>query len=151
MSKAFGRARYSDRGVRGRPSHHLAACANDDKAAASKQYGKQTGSGSPYSFLVKGSGTVTEVDNNAAVGSFVCAALAGLILTSELGAAYPDTASTFELNAIAAAVLGGTSLFWRQGHHNRNHFGRLRPSASSVTDWCWSASRPCGNWLSKAR
>lgn len=44
-----------------------------------------------------------------------CAALAGLILTSELGAAYPDTATTFELNAIAAAVLGGTSLAGGKG------------------------------------
>ncbi len=38
------------------------------------------------------------------------AALAGMLLTSELAAAYPDTATTYELNAIAAAVLGGTSL-----------------------------------------
>ena len=44
-----------------------------------------------------------------------CAALAGLLLTSELGAAYPDTATTYELNAIAAAVLGGTSLFGGKG------------------------------------
>lgn len=43
--------------------------------------------------------------------SGACAALAGLILTSELGAAFPDTATGYELNAIAAAVLGGTSLF----------------------------------------
>lgn len=47
--------------------------------------------------------------------SGVCAALAGLILTSELGAAYPDTATTFELNAVAAAVLGGTSLAGGRG------------------------------------
>ncbi|MGI5229668.1 ABC transporter permease [Actinoallomurus sp. CA-142502] len=46
----------------------------------------------------------------AYVISGACAALAGLILTSELGAAYPDSATTYELNAIAAAVLGGTSL-----------------------------------------
>lgn len=51
----------------------------------------------------------------AYVISGACAALAGLILTSELGAAYPDTATTFELNAIAAAVLGGTSLFGGRG------------------------------------
>ena len=44
-----------------------------------------------------------------------CAALAGLLLTSELGAAYPNTATTYELNAIAAAVLGGTSLFGGKG------------------------------------
>ena len=47
--------------------------------------------------------------------SGVCAALAGLIITSELGAAYPNTATTFELNAIAAAVLGGTSLAGGRG------------------------------------
>ncbi|MTD13241.1 ABC transporter permease [Nakamurella sp. YIM 132087] len=47
--------------------------------------------------------------------SGACAALAGLLLTSELGAAYPDTATTYELNAIAAAVLGGTSLAGGRG------------------------------------
>ena len=36
-------------------------------------------------------------------------------MTSQLGAAYPDTATTYELNAIAAAVLGGTSLFGGKG------------------------------------
>ena len=43
------------------------------------------------------------------------AALAGMLLTSELAAAYPDTATTYELNAIAAAVLGGTSLSGGRG------------------------------------
>jgi erythritol transport system permease protein len=43
------------------------------------------------------------------------AALAGLLLTSELAAAYPDTATTYELNAIAAAVLGGTALSGGRG------------------------------------
>jgi erythritol transport system permease protein len=47
--------------------------------------------------------------------SGACAALAGLILTSQLGAAFPDTATGYELNAIAAAVLGGTSLSGGQG------------------------------------
>ncbi|MEP7368099.1 MAG: ABC transporter permease [Dermatophilaceae bacterium] len=47
--------------------------------------------------------------------SGACAGLAGLMLTSELGAAYPNTATTYELNAIAAAVLGGTSLFGGKG------------------------------------
>jgi len=47
--------------------------------------------------------------------SGACAALAGLLLTSELGAAYPDTATTYELNAIAAAVLGGTALAGGKG------------------------------------
>ena len=47
--------------------------------------------------------------------SGACAALAGLLLTSELGAAYPDSGTTYELNAIAATVLGGTSLFGGKG------------------------------------
>src|SRR3546814_9284189 len=36
-----------------------------------------------------------------------CAAVVGLIIASELQAAHPATGDTFELNAIAAAVLGG--------------------------------------------
>jgi erythritol transport system permease protein len=47
--------------------------------------------------------------------SGACAALAGLLLTSELGAAYPDTGTSYELNAIAAAVLGGTALSGGRG------------------------------------
>lgn len=57
----------------------------------------------------------TRVKLAAYVISGACAALAGLVLTSELGAAYPNTATTFELNAIAAAVLGGTSLSGGKG------------------------------------
>jgi erythritol transport system permease protein len=39
-----------------------------------------------------------------------CAAIVGLIISSELMAAHPATGESFELNAIAAAVLGGTSM-----------------------------------------
>jgi erythritol transport system permease protein len=39
-----------------------------------------------------------------------CSALVGLIIAAQLGAAHPATGQTFELNAIAAVVLGGTSL-----------------------------------------
>lgn len=42
--------------------------------------------------------------------SGVCAAMVGLIIAAQLGAAHPATGETFELNAIAAVVLGGTSL-----------------------------------------
>jgi len=42
--------------------------------------------------------------------SGLCAAMVGLIATSELMAAHPATGATWELNAIAAAVLGGTSM-----------------------------------------
>jgi len=44
-----------------------------------------------------------------------CAALVGLIITSELVAAHPATGTSYEMNAIAAAVLGGTSLAGGRG------------------------------------
>jgi erythritol transport system permease protein len=47
--------------------------------------------------------------------SGMCAALTGLLITSELGSAFPDTGTSYELNAIAAVVLGGTSLFGGRG------------------------------------
>lgn len=43
------------------------------------------------------------------------AAVVGLIIASQLLAAHPATGETFELNAIAAVVLGGTSLFGGRG------------------------------------
>jgi erythritol transport system permease protein len=44
-----------------------------------------------------------------------CAGIVGLIISSELMAAHPATGETFELNAIAAAVLGGTSMSGGRG------------------------------------
>jgi erythritol transport system permease protein len=44
-----------------------------------------------------------------------CASLAGLIIASQLQAAQPATGESYELNAIAATVLGGTSLFGGKG------------------------------------
>jgi erythritol transport system permease protein len=44
-----------------------------------------------------------------------CASLAGLIIASQLQAAQPSTGEAYELNAIAATVLGGTSLFGGKG------------------------------------
>ncbi len=44
-----------------------------------------------------------------------CAALVGLIIASQLEASHPMTGETFELNAIAAAVLGGTSMAGGRG------------------------------------
>jgi erythritol transport system permease protein len=44
-----------------------------------------------------------------------CAAIVGLIISSELLAAHPAIGVTFELNAIAAAVLGGTSMSGGRG------------------------------------
>lgn len=47
--------------------------------------------------------------------SGLCAALVGLIISSQLVAAHPATGQAFELNAIAAAVLGGTSMSGGRG------------------------------------
>ena len=44
-----------------------------------------------------------------------CSALVGVIIASQLAAAHPATGTTFELNAIAAVVLGGTSLMGGRG------------------------------------
>lgn len=44
-----------------------------------------------------------------------CAAIVGLIIASQLVAAHPATGETFGLNAIAAAVLGGTSMSGGRG------------------------------------
>jgi erythritol transport system permease protein len=43
------------------------------------------------------------------------AAMVGVLIASQLGAAHPATGETFELNAIAAVVLGGTSLMGGRG------------------------------------
>lgn len=45
-----------------------------------------------------------------------CAAVAGLIISSELTAAAPQTGETFELNAIAAVVIGGAALTGGRGN-----------------------------------
>jgi erythritol transport system permease protein len=47
--------------------------------------------------------------------SGVCAAVVGLVIAAQLGAAHPATGETFELNAITAVVLGGTSLMGGRG------------------------------------
>lgn len=47
--------------------------------------------------------------------SGLCAAIVGLIISSQLVASHPATGETFELNAIAAAVLGGTSMSGGRG------------------------------------
>jgi erythritol transport system permease protein len=47
--------------------------------------------------------------------SAACATLVGLIIASQLESAHPATGETFELNAIAAVVLGGTSLMGGRG------------------------------------
>src|SRR5262249_16857619 len=45
-----------------------------------------------------------------------CAAMSGLIIASELTSAAPQAGTSFELNAIAAVVIGGTSLSGGRGN-----------------------------------
>lgn len=47
--------------------------------------------------------------------SAVCAGLVGIIIASQLESAHPATGEAFELSAIAAVVLGGTSLMGGRG------------------------------------
>lgn len=49
------------------------------------------------------------------VFSSICAGLVGLVIASQLESAHPATGESFELNAIAAVVLGGTSLMGGRG------------------------------------
>ena len=43
--------------------------------------------------------------------SAFCSVMAGLIYTARLGVALPDSAEGYEMDAIASAIIGGTSLF----------------------------------------
>ena len=49
-------------------------------------------------------------------------ALAGLLVAGRLGTGYPNAGQGFELDAIVAVVLGGTSL-GRRARHDRRHVG----------------------------
>ncbi|MET0998265.1 MAG: ABC transporter permease, partial [Marmoricola sp.] len=48
--------------------------------------------------------------------SGACAAMAGVIIASELTSAAPQAGETFELNAIAAVVIGGAALSGGRGN-----------------------------------
>ena len=58
---------------------------------------------------------VDQVKITVYIFSSFCASLVGLIIASQLQASHPATGETFELNAIAAAVLGGTSMSGGRG------------------------------------
>ena len=51
--------------------------------------------------------------------SAAAAALAGIILAARLGSGSSNAGQGFELEVIAAVVLGGTSLFGGRGTHHR--------------------------------
>ena len=55
----------------------------------------------------------------------ICSALAGVVLASRLGIASPDAGEGYELDAIAAVVLGGTSMFGGTGGVGRTLTGVL--------------------------
>src|SRR5688572_17116369 len=46
----------------------VAAAIAKDPAAAGRQYGHQSGTGSPFAYMVKGEGTVTDVDTSVPTG-----------------------------------------------------------------------------------
>jgi predicted lipoprotein len=46
----------------------VAAAIAKDPAAAGRQYGHQSGTGSPFAYLVKGDGTVTDIDTSVPTG-----------------------------------------------------------------------------------
>jgi ribose/xylose/arabinose/galactoside ABC-type transport system permease subunit len=54
-----------------------------------------------------------------------CAALAGVVLASRLGVAAPDAGEGYELEAIAAVVIGGTSMFGGAGSIRQTLMGVL--------------------------
>jgi erythritol transport system permease protein len=58
---------------------------------------------------------VNKVTMRVYMVSGLCAAMVGLVIASELTSAAPQTGETFELNAIAAVVIGGASLAGGRG------------------------------------
>ena len=71
--------------------------------------------------------------------SGVCSALAGLILSSELTSAGPTAGTSYELTAIAAVVIGGTSITGGRGSVLGTVLGALLVQivASGVTQLGW--------------
>lgn len=84
--------------------------------AARTPFGRQVYAvgGNERAALLAGVG-VARVKLRVYVISGFCAALVGVLIAAQLGAAHPATGETFELNAIAAVVLGGTSLMGGRG------------------------------------
>ncbi|TYB51931.1 ABC transporter permease [Nonomuraea sp. PA05] len=70
--------------------------------------------GNPTAAWLSGIG-VRSVRVGVFVISGVCAALAGLVLAARGGSAQPDMGTLLELTAIAATVIGGTSILGGQG------------------------------------
>ncbi|WP_040214487.1 ABC transporter permease subunit [Clostridium polynesiense] len=71
--------------------------------------------GNEDSARLSGIGT-KKIKNLVYMISGITAAVSGVIVTSRIGSASPNAGSGFELDAIAAVVLGGTSLTGGEGH-----------------------------------
>lgn len=67
-----------------------------DPAAAGKKYGRQSGTGSPFAYLAKGTGTVTKVDTSSSTGP----------VTVKVGSG----ASAREITIVTGPVFFGTAL-----------------------------------------
>jgi len=75
------------------PADKLLPALRKDQKTASTTYGRQSGSGAPYAFMVKGTGKVTEVDENGAVGTLrVNVPGAGSDINLAIGPAFVGTA-----------------------------------------------------------
>lgn len=75
------------------PADELLPALRKDQKAASTKYGRQSGSGAPYAFMVKGTGKVTGVTENGAVGSMqVDVPGAGSDINLAIGPAFVGTA-----------------------------------------------------------
>ena len=117
-------ARRASRARRGEPLRHHLADLDHDRAGARRRptwrAARRSAATSTRSAATSGSAALSGVKVDR-VKMFVymfsgfCAAIVGLIITSQLVAAHPATGETFELNAIAAAVLGGTSMSGGRG------------------------------------
>jgi predicted lipoprotein len=86
----------------------VAAAIAADPEAAGKKYGHQAGTGSPFAYLVKGTGTVTKVDTEAATGPVtvkVPAAAGGKAVTLDI-ATGPVIAGTALRDAVGFISFG---------------------------------------------
>jgi predicted lipoprotein len=81
----------------------VAAAIDKDPDAAGKQYGHQTGPGSPYAFMVKGTGTVTKVDTESPTGPMTVELPNKKIITIATG---PVIAGTAVRDAVGFIAFG---------------------------------------------
>lgn len=93
-----------------------------------------------YTFAIGGAEAVSalagipirRIKMSVLVLSAVCAAIAGILLTSRISAATPGMGDAYTLNAIAAVVIGGTSITGGVGGVHRTILGVLVITILSV-------------------